>query len=696
MKYWAYVNNEILGPFEKENLLELPSFSASLLVCPQTPVGEKTEDWKEVSAYPELAALMGGSPAPSAAPAPAPAPAAQPQQSSPEPAIETPSQTFKPLGGGQSVEPVPPASHPTGLADIPVTHLSTKGGDAPAPEAAPAPEPAPSPAPEPAPAPAPEPVPAPEPEPAPAEHPAQVSSGFDPISLSTIVRRTEQMSPSEPQQPPEGLALEPRAAQGDTAPAEPAPQPAAEPPAAQAEAPKPSGAPEIESFPAAAPQGAAPVTDVAGLENLIQRLDALSRSAVTKNDVVAATDPLRMKLDQMGEVISSIKNSPFQREVMDKLAYLENAVGELRATVKGQAPAAAPGAAPSPVPSLEPAAPAETPKEMEPQHTFFGVQPPAEEEPKKEEKPPEPEPQEAPKDELKDAGSKKSNLGMALKKVLRLLATIALLIAIALGAVIGLKNFGIFDATPFIPFPLPFVTPSQPAAGAAEQPGELPGQAGETPEQPGEGGELPDGAVVAPEVDETAMAAEREASLETAKNARDSNKTIVPPEIVPEIIYIARTFKPKNAAQSLENYVYSNAAKAGGNYNKTSWDVRNSAQAGMFEIDGVIPGKSGSLIYSFLVDREQKSVSPLNDPAKEAYSAMDAAARKAAASAAAAKAAAARSARKKAAARKTYTKPAKKTPAKPKAAPEPATDTYDDDEYEYVYVDEDGYEEVYE
>src|SRR3989338_10718966 len=59
MKYWAYVNNEILGPFEKGKLLELPSFSPSLLVCPQTPVGEKTEDWKEASTYPELSALIG-------------------------------------------------------------------------------------------------------------------------------------------------------------------------------------------------------------------------------------------------------------------------------------------------------------------------------------------------------------------------------------------------------------------------------------------------------------------------------------------------------------------------------------------------------------------------------------------------------------------------------------------------------------
>ena len=61
MKYWAYINNEILGPFEKEKLLELPNFNASSLICPQTPVGEKTGDWKEASTYPEIAAMIGAS-----------------------------------------------------------------------------------------------------------------------------------------------------------------------------------------------------------------------------------------------------------------------------------------------------------------------------------------------------------------------------------------------------------------------------------------------------------------------------------------------------------------------------------------------------------------------------------------------------------------------------------------------------------
>ncbi len=58
MKYWAYINNEILGPYEKEELIKLPQFTNSTLLCPQSPVGEKTEDWKEAASFPEISALI--------------------------------------------------------------------------------------------------------------------------------------------------------------------------------------------------------------------------------------------------------------------------------------------------------------------------------------------------------------------------------------------------------------------------------------------------------------------------------------------------------------------------------------------------------------------------------------------------------------------------------------------------------------
>lgn len=63
MKYWAYINNEVLGPFEKEKLAELANFGLSSLICPQTPVGGQTESWKEASTYPEVSAALT-SPAP--------------------------------------------------------------------------------------------------------------------------------------------------------------------------------------------------------------------------------------------------------------------------------------------------------------------------------------------------------------------------------------------------------------------------------------------------------------------------------------------------------------------------------------------------------------------------------------------------------------------------------------------------------
>lgn len=54
MKYWAYINNEIKGPFEKDELLKLEGFNSSTLICPQSPVEEETKEWKEASNFPEL------------------------------------------------------------------------------------------------------------------------------------------------------------------------------------------------------------------------------------------------------------------------------------------------------------------------------------------------------------------------------------------------------------------------------------------------------------------------------------------------------------------------------------------------------------------------------------------------------------------------------------------------------------------
>lgn len=626
MKYWAYVNNEILGPFEKDKLRELPSFSPSMLVCPQTPVGEKTEDWKEASTYPELSS-GGAAPAPEPAPQPAfqperfaaPEPAAQ---SFPQPAIETTSLSFKPLRAAQSIDPVPPPTHTDGMADIAVNRLG--GGSA-------------------APAPAPEPV-------------AQSSSGFDPISLSQIVRRTESM---EQETPAQGLSLEPRNDQFKPAPA---PEPAAFAPAAEpvAQAPEPAvytppaaAAPaqfETENFPRAAAPAAAPVVDTAGLEKLLRRLDEISANSVSRKDVDNAVDPIRIKLDQMGEVVSSIKNSQFQREVTDKLAYLESAIGDIKSALRNPAPAAAP-------------APSHELKIERNSDTVFGVEPQrAAREPEKAK----PEPAKEPvKEEPKDIGTKKSNIGMALKKVFKLIVTLALLAAVLLGAVVGLKTFGIFDATPFIPFPLPFVSaPQQGAQPGAEAFQEGQGAAPEQAAQP-----AGDAAQPTPEQQE----AMRKESQERVAQEQ-AGKPQAAPDAAPEITYITRTFKPDASGASLENKVYDHASKAGGNPNSTAWEVR-TAPEGKFEIDAVIQSRTGKLTYTFLVDRAQKTVSPVNDAAKAAFAPAPPVRKSASRKPAAKKAAAQKAAAKPA--------PAKTAPAKTAPKAEEA-----EEEYEYVYEDE--------
>lgn len=64
MKYWAYINNAVCGPFEKEKLAELSAFCLVTLLCPDTPGGARADGWKAASAFPEVLAVFGPAPAP--------------------------------------------------------------------------------------------------------------------------------------------------------------------------------------------------------------------------------------------------------------------------------------------------------------------------------------------------------------------------------------------------------------------------------------------------------------------------------------------------------------------------------------------------------------------------------------------------------------------------------------------------------
>ena len=71
MRYWAYIDKKVCGPFETEKLTELPAFNSSSLLCPDTPAGGQANDWKEASSYPEVLAVLN--PAPEASKAQRPA-----------------------------------------------------------------------------------------------------------------------------------------------------------------------------------------------------------------------------------------------------------------------------------------------------------------------------------------------------------------------------------------------------------------------------------------------------------------------------------------------------------------------------------------------------------------------------------------------------------------------------------------------
>jgi hypothetical protein len=365
-----------------------------------------------------------------------------------------------------------------------------------------------------------------------------------------------------------------------------------------------------------------------------------------------------MKLDQMGEVISSIKNSQFQREVMDKLVYLENAIGELKVAFR------TPQQAPAPAMAQK----LEIEKNSD---TVFGAQPV-----KQAEKPKaEPAREAAKPAEMVDMGSKPSKLAPALKKIFRLVITLVLLAAVLVGAVIGLKNFGVFDATKFIPFPLPFISapkaqPQQTEAEAEAQKAALAAMEELTKEAP------PEQQALQPEGREPQQATpeEQEALRKTmqAKAMQEqSPKKPMQADAAPEIIYIARTFKLKPGGPSLEDKIYEHAGNAGGNFNRTSWEVKPAAD-GLFDIAAVIPGKNTTINYTFLVDRAKKTVAPSNDNGKAAYELM----------VKESEAKPPKKGSKKAAAKPAPKQQPRKAAPRKQAAPE--------EEYEYEYVEEDG------
>ncbi len=54
MRYWLFLNNQVHGPYEPDDLSQLPSYSPEALVCPEGRKGTHIGDWQRAGMVPEL------------------------------------------------------------------------------------------------------------------------------------------------------------------------------------------------------------------------------------------------------------------------------------------------------------------------------------------------------------------------------------------------------------------------------------------------------------------------------------------------------------------------------------------------------------------------------------------------------------------------------------------------------------------
>jgi len=533
MKYWAYINNEILGPFEKEKLLELPNFNASSLICPQTPVGEKTEDWKEASTYFGMSATPNAS-----APTPLTPQSTDSTTKQPDADPPTASEPEKTAEAGQASDGI--TAPEAGRFTEPESHNSPEAvtfkpmtASALGPAAAP---------------------------PSSTENQEMgvdhfralknnektgstemdtvknASASFDPLTLSQIGKRA-------------GIIV-----------------------------PKDQGASTVE-IKAAYP---------AGGETFQSEKQVLNENALVRQELNSQLEPLRKKLEQMDAMLSTMANSQFQRDLLGRMGSLENAISDIKISLS--CVTQRPDASFAPEGSFAPAQ--ENPKQgaaMEKRSDAVYSIPPAitieklqAEQPQKEVKKP----------EIIDSGRKKLRIASFFGNIFKFITTLLLITAIALVAVFVLKQQGIFDATKFIPFPIPFLTSDKTAATMAVQNVQT--------------SQFPTGQ------DQAAQDAKEQIQGVTAqKQVPPATTETVPPET----IYFIRNYALRPGGFTLENAIRKEAAKAGWDSEKLYWEGKPAATEGSYRIAAVVPSKDGKsrLAFTYEANAKQKIVKPLDD-----------------------------------------------------------------------------------
>jgi hypothetical protein len=650
MKYWAYINNEILGPYAKDKLFEIPNFNPTTLICPQTPVGEKTEDWKESATYPEISAMLNS---PKSATLNKEEPKVEEQE---EPGLEKEPQIDKgaaaePNTKDSSIEKEPHINkvesdegeknddkeESTSLNQLKPQALSasplmeeTPSSMAPANnfevnklssikdeaknEEPPKEEPVE------------EVVSAPQEKETPSvEVSKSTESAFDPISLSQISRKQEDISDKKEEvvAPIQEEVISPIKEESPVIP---------QTPDISAPTPIETPAKETASISAEAESG------------ISNKLNELAQNSISKSDLASYMEPLNNKLSLIDQNMSSLDNAKLTGEIKEmsaKLKHMEDIIDEIKINMSierkpientiEKKEASARGDVQQGFATMTPAETTKEPEPVKPKESAEDIAR-ALAKTKKD------------KNEIVDEGVKatdKQKKAPFIKALIKPILTVVLLAAVLVATAIALKQTGIIDLTKMLPLPAALT-------------------GGEPKPEP------------TPAINPL---------LEKAISQEPEVK-----DIKPEIIFFTRTYSNKNGSKTIENQIINTATKMKGDTNLIAWQATKVSE-GIYAVYATVPvpSKNSKINYIFEIDYTKKTMKPLNTQAKNILDNLFKIIKPKKKPVQKKRAMKSRkSSRSKRTSRKPVKKiikPIAKKPAVKKAAPI-------DDEYEYVYEDE--------
>lgn len=616
MKYWAYINNEILGPYEKEELIKLPQFTNSTLLCPQTPVGEKTEEWKEAASFPEISAMISNTSARSMAANPTDSGFNNPFHNFGN--IEIKSIDENAASAAQSPSPSPSPLDPISLSQISRRQENFFKKDEPPAEQAKASGQENA---------------APSGEAAPLNSflSTSSSSNINEINLEMPVTGPE-MAPSNPEKkeidlggislegknenvpavdqdvkadiqgsvsgeislpPIEPLPATDSASVSQTEISADIPAPSLEPLAALETPMSQASAGDISSgnTPAEAVRQPMPASEIINndfktgaasaqpapsifsgdSEKIISLIEKFASSSASKDDV----SMLKSYLDSKIEILNNRINSFDGEGIRESIKSIENKLSSIESKI-----------ASSPAPSKPSMSPSSI--QIEPNYDTVVMD---KKEPSENQKPPEkpavaalapqsPKPISEPKKEepKKEAGP--SVIGKIMKLALKGLLAVLLIAGIAVALSLALRSAGIIDITGYIPF-IP------PAKKAANKP--------------------PEKELFQVQTSTSAPAAEISTQSVSAVPPAQQGK-----DFSEEAVYFARTYVRPGESKSLETLIIENASAQKLDAKSITWKARKMDE-NIYHVFAEFPGKKEPVDYVFEVNYKDKSIRPSND-----------------------------------------------------------------------------------